>query len=51
MRDAIPSYTDEEGGGMGATYISAIPLPPPPSPLPPPPVWLHPSAQMIRQQN
>lgn len=27
MRDAIPSYTDEEGGGMGATYISAIPLP------------------------
>lgn len=44
MRDAIPSYTDEEGGGMGATYISAIPLPSPP-------VWPHPSAQMIRQQN
>lgn len=44
MRDAIPSYTDEEGGGMGATYISAIPLPPPP-------VLLHPSAQMIQQQN
>lgn len=54
MRDATPPYTDyyffvwRKGRNGSHIHLSHHPTP---SPLPPPPVWLHPSAQMIRQQN